>query len=329
MKNLKIMKVILQKIKEYNRIMLFRHVRNDGDCVGSTKGFKEIIKLTWPEKEVYIIDEDTAKYLEFMGPEDEPVPDEMYADALGIVLDTASESRISNKKYSLCKELIKIDHHIPLEDYGDIMWVEEERSSACEMVVKFYDTFRDELKINSQAATHLYTGMVTDSGRFKYSDVTGDTLRCAALLLDVGVDTDTLFARLYLEAFEYLKFKAHIYEKMQITENGVAYIIVDRAMQEQFNLSLEQASAVIGNLDSIRGCICWIAFIEQGDEQKTYRVRLRSRFVHINSVAENYRGGGHACASGATVYGMDEVNALLYDADTHIKEYKETHEGWL
>ena len=329
MKNLEIMKVILQKIKEYNRIMLFRHVRNDGDCVGSTKGFKEIIKLTWPEKEVYIIDEDTAKYLEFMGPEDEPVPDEMYADALGIVLDTASESRISNKKYSLCKELIKIDHHIPLEDYGDIMWVEEERSSACEMVVKFYDTFRDELKINSQAATHLYTGMVTDSGRFKYSDVTGDTLRCAALLLDVGVDTDTLFARLYLEAFEYLKFKAHIYEKMQITENGVAYIIVDRAMQEQFNLSLEQASAVIGNLDSIRGCICWIAFIEQGDEQKTYRVRLRSRFVHINSVAENYRGGGHACASGATVYGMDEVNALLYDADTHIKEYKETHEGWL
>ncbi len=329
MNNVEIMKAILQKIKEYNRIMLFRHVRNDGDCVGSTKGFKEIIKLTWPEKEVYIIDEDTAKYLEFMGPEDEPVPDEMYADALGIVLDTASESRISNKKYSLCKELIKIDHHIPLEDYGDIMWVEEERSSACEMVVKFYDTFRDELKINSQAATHLYTGMVTDSGRFKYSDVTGDTLRCAALLLDVGVDTDTLFARLYLEAFEYLKFKAHIYEKMQITENGVAYIVVDRAMQEQFNLSLEQASAVIGNLDSIRGCICWIAFIEQGDEQKTYRVRLRSRFVHINSVAENYRGGGHACASGATVYGMDEVNALLCDADAHIKEYKETHEGWL
>ncbi len=329
MKNLEIMTTILQKIKEYDRIMLFRHVRNDGDCVGSTKGFKEILKLTWPEKEVYIIDEDTAKYLEFMGPEDEPVPGEMYTDALGIVLDTASESRISNKKYTLCKELIKIDHHIPLENYGDYIWVEEDRSSACEMVVKFYDTFRDELKINSQAATYLYTGMVTDSGRFKYSDVTGDTLRCAALLLDVGVDTDTLFARLYLEAFEYLKFKAHIYEKMQITENGVAYIIVDREMQEQFNLSLEQASAVIGNLDSIRGCICWIAFIEQGDEQNTYRVRLRSRFAHINPVAEKYRGGGHACASGATVYGLDEVNALLRDADAHIKDYKETHEGWL
>ena len=327
--NYEIKKQILDKIQEYSRIILFRHVRNDGDCVGATKGLKEILRLTWPEKEIYIIDAETAKYLEFMGPEDADVPDEIYADALGIVLDTASESRISNKKYTLCREVIKIDHHIPLEHYGSIEWVEEERSSCCEMVVDFYNTFRDVLKINSEAATHLYTGMVTDSGRFKYSGVTGDTLRNAAILLDVGVDTDLLFARLYLEAYEYLKFKAHIYERMQITENGVAYIYIDRAMQEEFNLSLEQASACIGNLDSIRGCISWIAFIESGDEAGTIRVRLRSRFVHINSIAEKYRGGGHACASGATVYNREEVDSLLADADALVKEYKETHEGWL
>ena len=327
--NYEIKKQILDKIQEYSRIILFRHVRNDGDCVGATKGLKEILRLTWPEKEVYVIDAETAKYLEFMGPEDEDVPDEIYADALGIVLDTASESRISNKKYTLCREVIKIDHHIPLEHYGSIEWVEEERSSCCEMVVDFYNTFRDVLKINSEAATHLYTGMVTDSGRFKYSGVTGDTLRNAAILLDVGVDTDLLFARLYLEAYEYLKFKAHIYNRMQITENGVAYIYIDRAMQEEFGLSLEQASACIGNLDSIRGCISWIAFIESGDEAGTIRVRLRSRFVHINSIAEKYRGGGHACASGATVYNREEVDALLSDADALVKEYKETHEGWL
>ena len=323
------MQLIFDKIKEYDRIMLFRHVRNDGDCVGATKGLKEIIKLTWPEKEVYLIDQDTAAYLAFMGPEDEPVPDEMYADALGIVLDTASLSRISNKKYTLCKELIKIDHHIPLEDYGDIIWVEEERSSCCEMVVAFYCAFKDTLKINSAAATYLYTGMVTDSGRFKYSGVSGDTMRAAGVLLDVGVDTDTLFAQLYLEAFGYLKFKAYIYEKMQITENGVAYIYVDKAMQEKFNLTLEQASAVVGTLDSIRDCICWMAFIDNGDAEGSIRVRLRSRFVTINTIAEKYRGGGHACASGATVYGEEEMQQLLRDADAHVKDYKETHEGWL
>ena len=327
--NKAIMQQILDKIQEYDRIMLFRHVRNDGDCVGATKGLKAIIQLTWPEKEVYLIDKDTAAYLEFMGPEDPEVADEIYASALGIVLDTASAARISNKKYTLCKELIKIDHHIPLETYGDLAWVEEGRSSCCEMVVKFYDTFRDVLKIDSAAATHLYTGMVTDSGRFKYDGVSGDTMRCAGVLLDVGVDTDTLFARLYLEAFEYLKFKAEIYRRMQITESGIAYIYIDKAMQQEFGLSLEQASACVGTLDSIRGCICWMVFIENGDAEGSIRVRLRSRFVHINEIAEKYHGGGHACASGATVYSLQEMDALLRDADAHVKEYKETHEGWL
>jgi len=265
--NREIKEKILEKIKEYNRIMIFRHVRNDGDCVGATKGLKRILQLTWPEKEVYLIDADTAKYLEFLGPEDEPVADDMYTDALGIVVDTASEARISNKKYTLCKEVIKIDHHIPLEDYGNLIWVEEERSSACEMIVDFYATFQDQLKIDSEAATCLYTGMVTDSGRFKYEGVTGETMRNAAILLDVGVDTQLLYARLYLEAYEYLKFKAHIYQRMQITENGVAYIYIDKAMQEEFGLSLEQASACVGNLDSIRGCICWMVFVENGDEK--------------------------------------------------------------
>ena len=327
--NFEVKQKILNKIKEYDTIFLFRHVRNDGDCVGATKGMKSLITTTWPDKQVYIIDTETAKYLEFMGPEDAEMPDEAYAQALGIVLDTASQARISNKKYTLCKELIKIDHHIPLEPYGDLQWVEEERSSCCEMVVDFYQTFRDQLVLNSEGATHLYTGMVTDSGRFKYDGVTGETLRCAAALLDVGVDTQTLYARLYLEAFEYLKFKAAIYERMQITPNGVAYIFVDKAMQEEFSLNLEQSSAVIGNLDAIRGCISWIAFIETGDEQNAIRVRLRSRFVHINGVAEKYHGGGHACASGATVYSLEEMDALLRDTDALVKEYKETHEGWL
>ena len=327
--NFEIKQTILNKIKENDTIFLFRHVRNDGDCVGATKGLKSIITATWPEKQVYVIDADTAKYLEFMGPEDEEVAEELYASALGIVLDTASEARISNRKYTLCKELIKIDHHIPLETYGDLQWVEEERSSCCEMIVDFYRTFRDELVLTSEGATYLYTGMVTDSGRFKYDGVSGETLRCAAELLDVGVDTETLFARLYLEAFEYLKFKAAIYQRMQITPNGVAWIFVDKAMQEEFQLSLEQSSAIIGNLDSIRGCISWLAFIETGDETGAIRVRLRSRFVHINGIAEKYRGGGHACASGATVYSAEEMQSLLAETDKLVGEYKATHEGWL
>ncbi len=325
--NQKIKENILQKIKQYDKIILFRHVRNDGDCVGASKGLKAILQASFPQKKIYLIDADTAQYLAFMGPEDEPIPEEEYRDALGIVLDTASVQRISNPLYANVAELIKIDHHIPVEPYGDIMWVEEERSSCCEMIVDFYRTFPEELVLTQEAATHLYTGMVTDSGRFKYTGVTGETLRNAAVLLDKGVDTETLFARLYLEAFEYLKFKAYIYEKMCVTENGVAYIYVDKAMQEKFNLTQEQASAVVGNLDSIRGCICWMALIDNPDG--SVRVRLRSRFVKISDLAEKYHGGGHACASGASVYSEEERLQLIADADALVKEYKETHEGWL
>lgn len=327
--HLEIMEKILQKIKEYDRILIFRHYRPDGDAVGSTKGLQEILRLTYPEKEIYLANNDFAQYLEFLGPEDEPIPLEWYADALGIVLDTGTTARISNQNYSLCKEIIKIDHHIDNNPYGDYSWVEEHRSAACEMVVKFYDTFKDELKINAKAATYLYTGMVTDSGRFRYDGVGGDTLRYAALLLDQGIDTEWLFANLYLDEFEILKFKAHVYNKMQITENGVAYLFVDKAMQEEFNLTLENASAAISYMDGIKGCLSWLIFVETGDETGSIRVRLRSRFVPINMIAENYHGGGHAYASGATVYSIEEMLSLIQDTDAHLKEFKATNEGWL
>jgi len=138
-----------------------------------------------------------------------------------------------------------------------------------------------------------------------------------------------LFANLYLEEFDKLKFEAYVYDKMCITENGVAYIYVDRAMQEKFGLSQEDASSAVGYMDTIKGALCWIAFIEAPGEEKTIRVRLRSRFVTINTIAENHHGGGHACASGATVYSEEEMHQLIAEADARVKEYKETHEGWL
>ena len=327
--NTQVMQSILQKIKDYDRIIITRHFRPDGDAIGSTKGLFTILQLSFPEKEIYLLNEDKSAYLEFLGVESEPIADEKYADALGIILDTGTIDRVSNKKITLCKELIKIDHHIDNNPYGDLSWVEEHRSSACEMVVRFYEVFRDELKINTEAATYLYAGMVTDSGRFRFNSVSGDTMRLAGILLDQGVDTEVLFANLYLKEFEMFKFESYVYDKMCITENGVAYIYVDREMQEKFQLTQEDASSAVGYMDTIKGALCWIAFIEAPGEEKTIRVRLRSRFVTINTIAENHHGGGHACASGATVYSEEEMQQLIAEADARVKEYKESHEGWL
>ena len=324
-----ILQPIFDKIQQYDTIFLFRHIRLDGDCVGSSKGLKRIIQLTWPEKKVYLIDSQRSDFLAFLGSDDEDVADEVYASGLGIVVDTATKERISNQKFRLCKELVKIDHHILVDDYAPTSWVEEDRSSACEMIATFYDTFRDQLKIDRLAATYIFTGMVTDSGRFRFRSVSGDTMRCAGLMLDAGVDTDIVFAHLYLKDFDYLKFKAHVYDQMRVTENGVAYIHVTKEMKDRFGLTQESASSVVSFLENIKGCLCWIAFIDQNDEENTIRVRLRSRFVPVNSVAENWRGGGHACACGATVYSQEEMDMLLAQADAHIRQYKESHEGWL
>jgi phosphoesterase RecJ-like protein len=289
---------------------------------------REILRLSYPEKEIYLLNSDYSNYLEFLGGEDEPIADELYADALALVLDTGSEDRISNKKYKLCREIAKIDHHIDHQPYGDYCWIEENKSSTCEMVAEFYYTFRDELKINKEAATYLYTGMVTDSGRFRFREVDGDTMRYAGMLLDVGIDTNKLYANLYIKDFQELKFQSYVYKKMKMTENGVAYIFVDKAMQKKFGLTSEQASASVSFMESIRGSLIWVAFIENA-EKKEIRVRMRSRFVQISDIAERYRGGGHACAAGATLYSKKELKAILAEADAKLKEYKESNEGWL
>ena len=207
------------------------------------------------------------------------------------------------------------------------MWVEEERSSACEMIADFYATFKDELKIDSQAATYIYCGMVTDSGRFRFRDVSGETMRLAGMLLDVGIDTDTMYANLYMKEFHLYKFEAYAYGQMQITENGVAYLHVTKEMQQMFGLSQEDASSSVSLMDSIKNSLIWLAFIDNDDG--SIRVRLRSRFVTINCIGEKYNGGGHACAAGATVYSVDEMNQLIADADARLKEFKENNEGWL
>lgn len=320
------MKAVLDKIKQYDKIVIFRHKRPDGDAVGSTMGLRDVLRATYPEKDIKLINSDYADYVAFLGDEDGPCPDEFLSDALGIVIDTATSERISNPQYALCRELIKIDHHIPIQPYGDVMWVEEHRSSACEMIAAFCEAFRDELVLTPKAASEIYTGMVTDSGRFRFRSVSGDTMRLAGMLLDAGIDTDTLYANLYMKDFNEFKFQSYVYKKMKITKNGVAYLFVDRAMQKKFKLTTEQASASVSYMDSIKGSLIWIAFIETDSE---IRVRLRSRFVTINQLAEKYHGGGHACACGATVHSKKELMSLVSDADALLGEYKASNEGWL
>lgn len=319
-------KEVLEAIKAYDKIAIFRHFRPDGDAVGSTKGLAAILRLTYPEKDIRLLSDDSSEYLAFAGGEDS-ADDAFFAGALGIAVDTATAKRISSKRLSLCDKLVKIDHHIPVESYGDINWEDEKKSSACEMIAEFYYACRDELKIDKEAATYIYLGMVTDSGRFRYESVSGDTMRYAGMLLDLGVDTETLYAQLYMKELSMFRFESYVYKHMKMTENGVTYIHITKGVKRRLGLSNEDASTAVSYMDTIKGSLIWMALIDNDDG--TTRVRLRSRFVTINQIAEKYSGGGHACAAGATVHNKRERLALIADCDKLLGEYKAANEGWL
>ena len=322
-----IKKRILDKIKAYDSIVLGRHFRPDGDAVGSTKGLKRILELTYPEKRIYIASSDYSDYLSFLGGDDGEVSEEIIRSSLVILLDTATLDRMSYKKLSEGKEMIKIDHHIKVEEWNAIEWIEDRRSSCSEMIADFYNTFRDELRIDREAATCIYTGMVTDSGRFSFSSTTGDTLRMAALMLDQGVDVETLQAYLELKDMSFYRYREALFGMVKKEESGLLWVYVDDAFQKKWNLTREEASESVSFMSSVKGSICWLAFISNGDG--TIRVRLRSRFMTVDKLANRYHGGGHDRASGATCYSEDEMMALVRDADALTEEYKKTHEGWM
>lgn len=325
--NTQILQQILDKIKSYNRIIITRHRRPDGDAIGSSRGLAGILRATFPEKEIYTQTEDESGYLAFLGADDPTIDDGLYANALVIVTDTATLQRVSNSKIHLAKEIIKIDHHIDIAPYGNLSWVEDLRSSCSEMIAYFYYTFRNELKIDLQTATYIYTGMVTDSGRFRYESTTGETMRLAGMLMDMGINTEWLFANLYLQEFDSFKFESFVHEHMQRSPNGVVHIYIDNAIQQQFGLNLEQASEAVSFMNSIKGSLCWLAFIDCPDG--SIRVRLRSRFMEINALAEKYNGGGHQCTAGATLFDANDIQKMVDDADKMVADYKSTHEGWL
>lgn len=319
-------KEIINKIEEFQKIIILRHIRPDGDCIGSSLGLKEIIKESFPSKEVKVFANDYAKDLNFLACEDENEDENYYKDALIIVVDTSLKERISNNNYDKGAYIIKIDHHPNVEPYGNINFVEEDRSSCCELIVKLVENSDNKLKFNNLACKLLYMGMVTDTGRFKYS-VTKETMQRAGKLLEADIDLEYLYANLYLKDFNMYKLQGEVYRKMKITKNGVAYIYVTKEMQDKFGLTPNEASLVVGSLDSIKGSLIWVAFIDT--LENTIRVRLRSRFLSIDDIATKYRGGGHSRASGATLLEKKEIKLLLKDCDTKLKKFKEENNEWL
>lgn len=311
------MERILKRIKAYKTIIIHGHKRPDGDCYGSQFGLKDILTTSFPNKNIYVVGQ-TSDYVKFLGDMDD-IPDRMYENALSIVVDTAVEDRISDSRYKLGKEIIKIDHHIPVDNYGNLRWVDTSFPSCAQMITYFYYRFKDQLKLTKQGANALYTGIVTDTGRFRYRGVSQLTHQLAGLLIGKGVDVEYIDSHLSKESLDKIALKGYVYSNFKTTEGGFIYLKMTQDVIDSYGVSDEEAASVVNLLGGIEGFPIWALFIEYPDE---IRIRLRSSGPMINELANRYGGGGHAKASGAKISSWTDIETFVKDAEDVIKAYR-------
>lgn len=309
-----IYKQIWKKIKQYDSIIITTHLRADGDCVGSGIGLREIIKASFPNKKVKCIHEN-LDYLDYLGKGDEAT-DEEFKESLIISVDCGNVSRAVDERLTTGLELIKIDHHPNIEPFGtEINFVQEEKCACAEMIFDLY-LMNKGASITKLGIEALYTGIITDSGRFKYPGVDGNTMKKVGIMYDLGLDGNRILNLLDRTTLEELRFKGYVLSHLEKTKHGVIYIKITPETREEYNVSYDDASNMVNSMSGVEGSPIWILINEYKPDE--IRCRVRSINVAINDVAQEFGGGGHANASGIVVHDYETVDKILEALDKKL-----------
>ena len=299
---------VIATIRSYNRIIIHRHKNPDGDALGSQLGLAGILRENFPEKEILSVGDTSARYA-FMGYTPDEVSDDAYNGALAIILDTSAAALISDERYKLAEKTIRIDHHIFCEEIANIEVTDTSYESCCGLITAF--AMECGLGVPAHAAKALYTGMITDSGRFRYDSVSSQTFRCAAFLMEQDFRTDDIYRNLYADDFSFIQLRARFVLKIQFAGCGVAYIYTTKEEADSYEADTFTISrGMVNVMGEIRGIDTWVNFTETDEG---VLCEIRSSMHNINPIAKKYGGGGHAKASGATLKNRDEAMAMLED----------------
>ncbi len=301
---------IYHLIKEYHTIIIHRHTRPDGDALGSQIGLKEAILNTFPNKVVKVVGDMVDRY-SWIGVMDE-IEDSLYQDALVIVLDTGAEKLISDERYKTGKYLIKIDHHIPQGEYGDIAYVDTSKESCAGLIAEF--VLKKKFKISDEVASALFTGIVTDSGRFRYSQTSSNTYLTASRLMEYNIDTEKIYNKIYVDKLANVKLKAKLVDKFIVLESGVAYLINTKEEIKEYGANINDISrGMVNIMAGIEEINVWANFSE--DVSGDIYCEFRSNGPNVNKVAVKYGGGGHLQASGTTIHSFEEIKEIIKDLE--------------
>ncbi len=309
-------KEILDLIRKYDTIIIHRHKKPDGDALGSQIGLKHIILDNFPGKTVYVVGDAAGRYAFMDGSTMDEIGDEIYKNSLAIILDTSAKSLISDERYTTAAATVRFDHHLFVERIADVEHIDTSCESCCGVITDF--AMKSGLALSPASAKALYTGMVTDSGRFRYDSTTSKTHILAARLMEENFSTNDIYRNLYADNFENVRLRAKFTLKVDFTEHGVAYIYTTKDEVKDLGVDTFTISrGMVGVMSEIRGIDIWVNFTETEDG---VLAELRSSLYNINKTAVKYGGGGHEKASGATLPSREVAMAMLADLDKIAEE---------
>lgn len=315
----KIENKILELVQKYNKIIIARHVGGDPDALGATFAMKEIIEANFDNKEVMVVGASISKF-KFFGHHDK-ISDDDYDNALLIALDIPDKRRLDGVDIEKFKDVIKIDHHPEIDKFSNVQIIDENASSASEMVARW--CFDCKLKMPKHAAESIFMGIVADTNRFLFQGANAETYGLVSKLINENkIDTSELYARLYERSISEVRLEGFISQNLNITKNGVGYIkITDKELRE-FKVDSASIGGIMNNYNFITELITWVVFTEDV-KLNVIRTSARSRGPIINKLFEQYNGGGHMYACGAKLKSFSEADEIVDKLDELCKEYNE------
>lgn len=246
------------------------------------------------------------------------VADEVFPTALSVILDTSASALISDDRYKTAARTVRMDHHIFCETIADVEVTDTSYESCCGLITEL--ALECGWRLTPAAAKSLYTGMVTDSGRFRYDSTSANTHRLASALMTQSFDTGSIYGNLYADDFSFIRLRAQFVLKIRFTDDRVAYIYTDREEAASYGVDTFTISrGMVNTMGDIRGVDIWVNFTET---ENGVLCEIRSGKYNINPIAVKYGGGGHQKASGATLPSREVAMALLEDLNqlTRTKE---------
>lgn len=311
-------KEIGKLILDSDDILITAHVSPDGDSVGSVVGLA--LALESLNKKIYMVMQDdipdSYKFL-LRGSKNIMFPrDIIKSPSLAIFLDCtdlqrAGESWVHEHLGNI--PIINIDHHVSNQYYGTLNYVDPKAASTTEIIYRLLVEMG--LNISNDVATALYTGIVTDTGSFRYESTTEETLLVAAQLLSRGIKLYEIRENLYEnKPLESLRLLAIALQKLHVSKDGnVAWISLSKNIFQNDNVKQHHFENVVNYPISIEGVKIGLFFREL--ENGTIKVSLRCRMGYdVNKVASIFGGGGHKQAAGCTLVGpLKEVEAKVIE----------------